>query len=77
MVTIAKDQPEYDPMPAHVTPDGTVTCCWRLSLLERLQVLFTGRIWHQILTFRSHLQPQLLQTTRPADLPKVHSLDAD
>ncbi len=65
---IAKDQPEYLPLPAHVASDGRVTFCWRLSMWERLTLLFTGHIWHQVLTFRSALQPQLVLVEKP-DLP--------
>ena len=66
--TIAKDQPPYKPLPAYRDPndpEGRIICCWHLSLRERLRVLFTGVVWHQILTFRRPLQPQLLQTERP------------
>jgi hypothetical protein len=67
-VVYAKDQPEYRPLPAHRhphDPQGRITCCWRLTWRERLRVLFTGRIWHQILTFNTSLQPQLLLTEKP------------
>jgi len=65
---IAKDQPEYKPLPAHHFGDaqGTIACCWRLGFLERVKVLFTGLIWHQVLTFNQPLQPQLLQVEKPA-----------
>lgn len=65
---IAKDQPEYLPLPAHLLtgdPDGRTTCCWQLTWSERLHVLFHGKIWHQILTFNRPLQPQLLATEKP------------
>ena len=67
-VIIAKDQPEYLPLPAHINHEdecGTVTCCWKLDWRERLAVLFGGVIWHQILTFNQPLQPQLLQADKP------------
>ena len=67
-VVIAKDQPQYLPLPAHRhrnDPNGKITCCWSLSLLERLRVLFTGTIWHQVLTFGQPLQPQLLLVEKP------------
>lgn len=67
-IVIAKDQPQYQPMPAHVFIDdgeGRIACCWRLSFTERLKLLFTGRIWHQVLTFNKALQPQLLSTEKP------------
>ena len=37
----AKDQPEYQPLPAFKadTPEGEVVTCWKLSFRERLRVL--------------------------------------
>lgn len=62
---IAKDQPEYLPLPAHVTHDGIVTCCWRLTWRERIKVLLSGRIWHRVMTLKRPLQPQAISTVRP------------
>ena len=70
-VVIAKDQPEYNPLPAHRFPDdpqGRIACCWQMTWRERLAVLWTGKLWHQILTFNSALQPQLLTVEKP-DMP--------
>ena len=67
-VVIAKDQPQYNPLPAYKfkdDPQGRIACCWSLSLRERIAVLFGGRIWHQILTFNQPLQPQLLSIDKP------------
>jgi hypothetical protein len=66
-VVIAKDQPEYLPIPAHQfdEPAGRIAFCWKLTLKERLTVLFQGRIWHQVMTFKQPLQPQLLTTEKP------------
>lgn len=66
-IVIAKDQPEYLPLPAHrfSGSDGRIACCWHLTWLERLMVLFRGRIWHQVLTFNHPLQPQLLTIEKP------------
>jgi hypothetical protein len=67
-VVIAKDQPEYKPLPAFRFPDdpqGRIACCWRLSWWERLSVLVRGQLWHQILTFNQPLQPQLLTVEKP------------
>ncbi len=64
-VVIARDQPQYNPMPAHVDIAGVVTCQWKLSWRERAKVLFSGRIWHQIHTFGSAIQPQRLDTNKP------------
>ena len=64
--TFAKDQPEYSPLPAHITADGMeVTSCWRMSWRERFRVLWTGRVYLTLLTFGQPLQPQKIQTTPP------------
>lgn len=71
-VVIAKDQPPYIPLPAYQYPDddeGQIVCCWSLSWRERFKVLFSGRIWHNVLTFNKPLQPQLLQVDKPAMSP--------
>ena len=76
-VIIAKDQPQYIPLPAYRFSDskgrakGRIACCWELSLTERLHVLFSGRIWHQILTFNMPLQPQLLTVKKPEMPPQA------
>lgn len=67
-VIFAKDQPEYLPLPAHVVPNdaqGTTIFCWKLTFRERVRLLFTGEIWHLVLTFRNPLQPQLLMMDKP------------
>lgn len=63
---IAKDQPEYLPLPAHREIDGRVTFCWQFTWKERLKVLFFGQLWHQVLTFNRPLQPQKLTTDKPS-----------
>lgn len=64
-LVIAENQPEYQPMPAHVTKDGTVIFCWRMTWAMRVRVLFTGRLWHQVLTFNTPIQPQALMVKKP------------
>jgi len=68
-VVIAKDQPEYKPLPAyqHKQNDwqGMITCCWKLTIKERVKLLFTGKLWHTILTFNHPLQPQLMRVDKP------------
>lgn len=64
----AEHQPQYIPLPCHVDPKdthGRLTCCWRLSWKERFKLLFSGMIWHQVLTFHEPLQPQLLLLDKP------------
>lgn len=63
---IAKDQPEYQPIPAHVDyQESIVTFCWKLTLLERLKLLFAGKLWHQVMTFHKELQPIRLIVKKP------------
>jgi hypothetical protein len=74
-IVFGANQPEYRGLPAYKVPRsgaGEIVCCWPLSWRERLRVLFSGRVWHTILTFNEALQPQLLDTRRPAllDAPK-------
>lgn len=67
-VVIAKDQPEYLPLPAHRfkdDPQGRIAFCWKLTWRERLSVLFHGVVWHQVLTFHQSLQPQLMTVEKP------------
>lgn len=70
-VVIAKDQPQYLPMPAYAykdDPSGRIVCCWKLSLMERIRLLFRGTIWQQMLTFRQKIQPQKITVEKP-DMP--------
>lgn len=67
-VVFAKDQPEYQPMPAAVVQysDGSIGVItrYRLSWRERLRVLFFGSVWFQLLTAGSP-QPQLPSVQEP------------
>ena len=58
-VDIAKDQPEYITLPAHRKKgdEGEIIFCMGLSFWERVQLLFTGKLWCCLLTFNKHLQP--------------------
>jgi hypothetical protein len=66
-IVYARNQPQYRCLPAYQYHDdaGRIAFCWRLSLWERLRVLVTGRIWHQVLTFNHPLQPQMLTVDKP------------
>ena len=61
----AKDQPEYQPLPAHKSDDGTVLTRWKLSFKERLKVLFYGDVYLWLSTFNKPLQPVMLQVEKP------------
>lgn len=67
-VIIAEHQPEYLPLPAFQfanDPSGRVAFCWALTWKERLRLLFTGKLWHTVLTFHQPLQPQMLDGKKP------------
>lgn len=67
-IVIAEDQPQYRPIPAFVVPhdaEGKVLFCWKLTWKERLHLLCTGKLWHQVMTFGHPLQPQLLSVEKP------------
>lgn len=77
--TFGADQPQYIALPAYKEPgsnNGRIVFCWSLSWRERLRVLFSGRIWHQVYTFHHPLQPQLLTVEKPdcgpAPAPKAN-----
>jgi hypothetical protein len=55
---LAKDQPEYLPLPVCRRGDRTISC-WKLTFRERVRLLFTGRLWLVQLNFEQALQPQL------------------
>lgn len=65
-VTFAKDQPEYQPLPAFKknSPQGEVVSCWKLSLKERLRILFTGKLWVSLYTFNNPLTPSFFTTKK-------------
>lgn len=58
-VDIAKDQPQYITLPAHVkkNEEGEVIFCMGLSFRERVKLLFSGELWCCLLTFGDRLQP--------------------
>ena len=68
-VVFAKDQPQYFPLPAILEDDGAIHTRWRLSLKERLQILFNGSIYLDVLTFNKPLQPVRLSAEPPLDEP--------
>ena len=63
--TYAEGQPEYLNLPVHKAEDGLITTCWKLSFTERIKVVFTGRIFLQVLTFNKSLQPLKMLARKP------------
>jgi hypothetical protein len=68
----AENQPQYNPLPAYKANDGCVLSCWSLTIRERLYLLFTGKIWLQVMTFNHLLQPLFLSVKKP-----VMEIDAE
>ena len=68
-VVYAKDQPEYQPLPAFKNdgPQGEVITCWKLSFMERLRILFKGEIWLSLMSFNKPLTPSFM-TTKKSDV---------
>ena len=62
----AKDQPEYQPLPALLLggKDGQVVTCWKLSFKERLKVMVTGVVWLNLLSFNKPLTPSYMSVNR-------------
>jgi len=68
-VVLAKDQPEYIPLPVACInyADGATSRIsrYKLSWRERLRVMWTGTIWWEQLTFGTPLQPQKMHLQEP------------
>ena len=67
--TYAENQSEYLPLPAHKVDntEGEVISCWHLSFIERLRILFNGKLWVCLLSFHKPLTP-IYFTTKKSDL---------
>jgi hypothetical protein len=65
LVEFARNQPQYDPLPAMVDPSGLVQTEWELSAEELAQVLRGGHLRLWIWTFRHPLQPVAIEITEP------------
>ena len=62
----AKDQKDYEPLPALKieSPNGEVISCWKMSVADRVKVLFTGRVWLSLMSFNEPLTPSFLSVNR-------------
>ena len=58
-VVFAKDQKPYLPLPAYQDEiqGGRIFHCWKLNPWERIKILFTGKLWINVLTFKQPPQP--------------------
>ena len=71
-IRFGEGQPEYQVLPAvRMLFNGEVVTCWRPSWVERLKLLWTGRVWVHQLTFDRPLQPLIVT------VHKLFTLDPD
>lgn len=66
-IVFAEDQPQYQPLPAFRNNDsefGEVVSCWQLTLRERLKILFTGKIWLCLLSYKKPLTPSYMTVNK-------------
>jgi hypothetical protein len=62
-VVFAKDQPEYNPLPAVRNSEGDVITDWEPSRDELVRLLLGGRVRLTVLTFGHPLQPVRLEVS--------------
>ena len=64
--TLAESQDEYITLNILKIPgiEGEVISCWKLSLKERIKILFTGTLWHNQLSFNKDPMPIRLSVYR-------------
>ncbi len=60
-VVIAKDQPEYTPLPA-LGHKGVVISCWEMTDDERREFTETGKLYLGVCTWGQPLQPLMMST---------------
>ena len=65
----AENQESYIPLPVYEDKEhgGRVIHCWKLSVKERIHVLFTGKLWINVLNFGQSLQPIMPMIANPFD----------
>lgn len=65
---LAKDQPQYTPLPVHVgsKEDGfPMTACFELTDEEVAEIIATRKLWYTQITFGHAFQPVRLSTQNP------------
>lgn len=76
----AETQDEYFTLPAYRYKDkhGSVLFRWRVPFWDRIKLLFTGNIYHVVMTFNKPLQPQKLMVNNLDDdeLEYLHHIEA-
>lgn len=54
--TYAKNQEPYLPLPVW-EGENKIIHCWKISLLERIKLLLTGKLWIYVMNFKQPPQP--------------------
>jgi hypothetical protein len=65
IITFAKDQPEYIPLPMWKGSNGERVSRWKLTWKERFTIFFGGSLWLSVLTYNRPLQPVKLDVVCP------------
>ena len=65
VTNFAKEQPEYNPLPAYRAPNGVVLSRWKLTWRERWRMLWNGYFYLEVWTFNKLLQPVRLSLDPP------------
>jgi hypothetical protein len=65
LITYAKNQPQYEPLPAYVedSPMGTAITEWEPTSEERRLIINGANIRISVLTFKQPLQPLKVEVT--------------
>lgn len=65
-VVFAKDQPQYQPLPALKlnTPEGEVISCWKMSFKERIKALLFGKVWLSLMMQGKPLTPSYMSLNK-------------
>ncbi|MCJ8153222.1 hypothetical protein MKJ01_05535 [Chryseobacterium sp. SSA4.19] len=58
----AVNQPEYQPLPAHIAINGDVSICWELTDVEIEKLKETKKLFISVKTFGQPLQPLYMST---------------
>ena len=73
----AENQPQYLPLPVYKQENGEIWSCWKLTLRERIKILFTGCLWIGCMTFNKPLQPIRPLVDSPFERNKAYKIGED
>jgi hypothetical protein len=50
--------------------EGEVIVCWKATIIDRLKILFTGKVWSGVLCGQNPSQQMWIETKRPFTIKK-------